>query len=192
MARPRTFDETEVLGRARDAFWARGYTATSLADLEKATGLRRTSLYAAFGDKRQLFTRVLEAYRVSNHELIDAIVGRASDYRSAAKALWDLAIEQAARDKNEGGRCRGCLIANTTTELGNVDDDISAYLANNLAAFKRKLAPLLRADADLSADQAGDYVFAVYTGLNGLAITGAPVSALRAVAAASGGVLAKA
>ncbi|WP_199865355.1 MULTISPECIES: TetR/AcrR family transcriptional regulator [Frankia] len=50
MARPRTFDEDQVVCAARDQFWATGYTATSLDDLTAATGLGRGSLYGAFGD----------------------------------------------------------------------------------------------------------------------------------------------
>jgi TetR/AcrR family transcriptional repressor of nem operon len=62
MARPREFEEKEVLDRALDVFWTRGYEATSVQDLVDATGLGRASLYGAFGDKAQLFGRVLDHY----------------------------------------------------------------------------------------------------------------------------------
>jgi AcrR family transcriptional regulator len=71
MGRPREFTESEVLGRALQTFWARGYEATSVADLVEATGLSRASLYGAFGDKDALFGRVLGHYR--------ALMARASD-----------------------------------------------------------------------------------------------------------------
>ena len=58
MARPREFDETQVLEAARDAFWSTGYGGTSIDDLTTATGLGKGSLYAAFGGKRELFERV--------------------------------------------------------------------------------------------------------------------------------------
>lgn len=44
------------------AFWKSGYNATSIQELEQATGLKRTSIYNAFGDKRQLFRRALQRY----------------------------------------------------------------------------------------------------------------------------------
>ncbi|NUP08478.1 MAG: TetR/AcrR family transcriptional regulator [Polyangiaceae bacterium] len=62
MARPREFDETEVLDKALDVFWSKGYEAASVQDLVDATGLGRASLYGAFGDKEQLFKRVLGHY----------------------------------------------------------------------------------------------------------------------------------
>lgn len=50
--RPRDFDAEQALQRVTATFWTHGYQGTSIADLERDTGLGRTSLYAAFGDKR--------------------------------------------------------------------------------------------------------------------------------------------
>ncbi len=63
MARPREFDEAEVLDAALETFWMKGYEGTSIQDLVDATGLGRASLYGAFGDKQELFQRVLARYR---------------------------------------------------------------------------------------------------------------------------------
>src|ERR1700756_6033014 len=62
MARPREFDEAEVVAAARDQFWLHGFNGTSLDDLTIVTDLGRGSLYAAFRDKRELFLRVLDDY----------------------------------------------------------------------------------------------------------------------------------
>ena len=48
--------------RAMEAFWANGYDATSLDDLMSETGLSRSSLYNAFGDKLDLFIAALGTY----------------------------------------------------------------------------------------------------------------------------------
>ncbi|WEV47451.1 helix-turn-helix domain containing protein [Bifidobacterium sp. ESL0690] len=60
MARPRSFDEHQVLERCRKVFCTRGYDATSIDDLVSATGLKRGSLYQAFGSKRGVFLKVLQ------------------------------------------------------------------------------------------------------------------------------------
>jgi TetR/AcrR family transcriptional regulator, transcriptional repressor for nem operon len=62
MAREKEFDVDHVLDRAADAFWRLGYDATSIQDLEDATGLGRGSLYNAFGDKEGLFLAALDRY----------------------------------------------------------------------------------------------------------------------------------
>jgi TetR/AcrR family transcriptional repressor of nem operon len=62
MARLREFDIDEALEATIEAFWERGYEATSLADLMKVTGLQKGSIYKAFGDKRSLFLKALQCY----------------------------------------------------------------------------------------------------------------------------------
>jgi len=59
VARPRTFDEVDVLSKARQLFAVQGYNGTSIDDLVRATGLLRGSIYKAFGSKRNLFEMVL-------------------------------------------------------------------------------------------------------------------------------------
>src|SRR6187402_999199 len=68
--RPRAYDPKTALGRAADVFWKAGYAATSLDDLAAATGMNRPSLYAAFGDKRELYLKTLDLYRRRNRDLI--------------------------------------------------------------------------------------------------------------------------
>src|SRR5215217_8228029 len=60
--RPRSFDTDAAVERAMGVFWSRGYHATALPDLLRATKLSRGSLYAAFGDKHSLFLRALDRY----------------------------------------------------------------------------------------------------------------------------------
>jgi len=60
--RPREFDFEKTLERAMRVFWRKGFQGTSLTDLTRATRLNRPSLYAAFGDKEQLFRKALERY----------------------------------------------------------------------------------------------------------------------------------
>src|SRR3954465_11466160 len=62
MARPREFDEKTVVRAARDRFWNAGYAATSMSDLSAATGVGKTSLYGAFGDKHALYLRIFDEY----------------------------------------------------------------------------------------------------------------------------------
>ena len=60
--RPRAFDINEALKNALQVFWQKGYEGTSLEDLTKAMNINRSSLYTTFGNKEQLFYKVLDLY----------------------------------------------------------------------------------------------------------------------------------
>jgi TetR/AcrR family transcriptional repressor of nem operon len=119
MARPREFREGEVLRAVRDRFWRHGYEATSVADLATATGLRAQSLYGAFGNKHDLFIRVLRAY-------CDRQLAGLERSIAAAPSPWE-AVVQVALYRDPGRlalRPWGCLLARSTADRGRHDADV--------------------------------------------------------------------
>ena len=189
MPRPRNFDESDVLARARDQFWAHGYTATSIQDLEAATGLSRSSLYASFGDKRRLYDRVLRAYQGDSQAYLRDLVASAKTFHDAVDRLFRDAASRICSCPLR----KGCLIANATSELASVDEDIGAFVADNRATFVATLLPLAARDAgqlSLKPAAACDYVFTLYSGLNLLGKSGASAEEVLAVAQAGLQVLA--
>src|ERR1700745_2690977 len=60
--RPREFDIEKALDAALGVFWRKGYEGASLTDLPRARAITRPSLYAAFGNKEELFRKVLDRY----------------------------------------------------------------------------------------------------------------------------------
>lgn len=63
MARHKDYDRGNVLEKAVDVFWQKGYKACSVSDVVRATGLNTASMYKEFGDKDRLFEEALEHYR---------------------------------------------------------------------------------------------------------------------------------
>jgi TetR/AcrR family transcriptional repressor of nem operon len=111
MARPRQFDEAEVVRNAMEAFWSHGYDGASVDDLAEVTGLNRSSLYNAFGGKLELFCAALDRYRAgpANEVLEPLLTDR------GASALRQF-FTQLMRFVESPAACRGCLIVNTAME----------------------------------------------------------------------------
>lgn len=126
-------------------FWKHGYAGTALADLEAATKLGRQSLYGAFGDKRALFGRVVDRYFevVLQRHIIDVLDAPGSARANVEKviAAWEGAA--ASPEFN------GCLVGNSSSELGLHDPEMAALLRRKLelleAAFHRALTRAQRA-----------------------------------------------
>ena len=111
------FDRRVALDRAMQAFWERGYEATSVQDLLDCMGLNRGSLYATFGDKHALFVEALKMYDVEVRvRLLSQIRGQLPPRQAIRKLL-----ESFANDVEEDCPGRGCFLTNTALELAAHD-----------------------------------------------------------------------
>lgn len=134
MARPREFDPNEALTKAMEVFWHKGYCATSLDDLEAKMGLKRQSIYCAFGDKRALFLKALKLYQEQGFGFIREQLNRFSSPKQAIYETIHLLAQGALID---GKKC-GCFMANTALELADHDPDIAAevrYMSERLEDY---------------------------------------------------------
>jgi len=124
MPRPKEFDPDTAAQEAMEAFWERGYNATSVNDLLAEMGLNRGSLYGTFGDKKQLFLAALDKYQDQNVAMIHEVLDQDGSARAAIEALLNLAIEKCTGD----GAAKGCLAAKAAMELAPHDKDVAAWL----------------------------------------------------------------
>src|SRR5688500_7232470 len=85
-------------------FWEQGYEGASLSDLTEAMGISRKSLYAAFGNKEELFTRVLQRYEQGpGSYIVDALQAR------TAREVATLFLTGSVRSSTRPGSPAGCL-----------------------------------------------------------------------------------
>ena len=158
MARTRAFDDATVVTAARDLFWERGYVAASLAQLQKATGLSRSSLYETYGSKRGLFDRAMTDYleRIID-PLFAPLEARGAGRDAVVGYFRGFALYFRRTDAGLAGR--GCFMLNTATELNELDDAaasrVQAYRLRMRAAFFNALAGsgLSETDATALADR---------------------------------------
>jgi len=125
--RPRAYDPQVALARAAEVFWKAGYAGTSLDDLVEATGMNRPSLYAAFGDKRDLYLKTLEYYRDESRALARAALADNPPLRVLLKRFYDKALELYL-----SGGPRGCYSIGTAATVAAVDDGVRAFLADSM------------------------------------------------------------
>ncbi|HUC16127.1 MAG TPA: TetR family transcriptional regulator [Acetobacteraceae bacterium] len=140
MSRPKLYDRNEVLHRAMELFWSRGYYATSIDDLVRSTGVSRHGLYSEFGDKRGLFVAVMETYFETVVSPAFGCVEAKGAGLADIRAYFDMQIRLAAAKGLPGP---GCLVANTMTESGPHDAAFSALVRHHLdrldAGFRNAL-----------------------------------------------------
>lgn len=140
MARPRSFDEREVLNRALDTFWRQGYEATSMQDLVDAMGISRASLYNAFGSKHALFIEVLKHYEQQRmHQLVE----RLRDASVPADEAIRTVLEHAAEDATAADG-PGCLMTNTATEMCARDTECAERVQSTFARIEVAFEDALR------------------------------------------------
>jgi AcrR family transcriptional regulator len=144
--RPKAYDHATVVRAARDLFWARGYEATSLADLEQVTGLNRSSIYQEFGSKHGLFTHAIDNYLAEIAE--PRLAGlRRTGAGVAAVTGYFTALAAALRDAPR----HGCLMVNAITELAGHDADVDTSARSYRAQITEALVAALRHDGIVDA-----------------------------------------
>lgn len=184
LGRPREFDPEKALDRALRVFWAHGYEGTSLTDLTAAMGINRPSMYATFGNKEELFRRVLDRYAQDAACYVREGLREPTARGAVEKMLFGSADELSAT-----GHPRGCLLVQGALACGDeseaVKRELSSRRASGEAAIRARLERAkvegdLPADAD-AAELAG-YVMTVLHGMSVQAAGGAKREKLRRIA----------
>ena len=170
--RPRAFDADVALERAMHVFWVKGFEGAALSDLTQAMRINRPSLYAAFGNKEQLFRKVLDRY--ANGPL--AYFCQSSGGGKARDVIEEI-LFGAANMASDPRLPAGCLLVQGALacgdSAGSVQRETAARRAASEVALRRRLQRAKR-EGDLSpqADPA-ELARYVMTVLQGMAVQGA-------------------
>lgn len=190
--RPRTFDTDVAMQSIVETFRARGYAATSLDDLSRATTLSRPSLYAAYGDKLDMYLSALDAFS-------------AAAAKSALRALRDgRSVEESLRrfyeamlDVYFGGAdtACGCLVYGTApgaVHEGAVREKLSAFVDELDRIMLRRLRDFPDATESRELKAAAEAAANALVGLSVRARSGASKRSLKAQARRSAHLIATA
>ena len=140
VGRPREFDPEIALDAAMQAFWAKGYEATSLSDLMEATGLHKGSLYQAFGDKHTLFIQALKRYLSDMRRMKSKMIAHAATPLEGIRAVTHGMLDIADGDCT----CpRGCLAINTLVELAPHDAEVQEVMNDHIQRMRSSFAEVV-------------------------------------------------
>src|ERR1700738_4798674 len=170
--RVRQFDADLALDRALEVFWARGYEGATLPELTKAMGINRPSLYAAFGNKEQLFKKALDRYQTGPMSFLTEALRKPT-----ARAVVEAIFSGFVRMQRDRDKVRGCLVVSGALACGAEAQTVRRELAQLRQAivtrFRERFERAVQ-DGDLPAG-ADCATLARYTAtvLNGLAVQAA-------------------
>lgn len=175
MGRPREFDDDEVLTALQDVFWEHGYEGASYADIMAATGLKKGSLYASFGDKRSLYLLALNRYDKGN--VSDGVSMLRNEALTGAERIG--ALMQNLIDAAETKRGRwGCLLCNAAVDQAPFDKSTETVV---LASMQRIKDAIISAVKDTPAADKADLIWTAYFGGRVIIKSGGSKAALKAI-----------
>ena len=179
MARPREFDTEEALAAITDMFWKKGYHGASMQDLMAATGLKKGSLYAAFGDKRRMYHAALARYDQQQISHAVALMSEPGPGPKRLERLFKTALDGARAD----GDARGCFLCNAAADQAPTDAATAEALRKSAGRLEAAIAEAL-ADTAYGAGEArrrgkARELLALYFGFRTLARMGLPAASLE-------------
>ena len=166
--RPRIFDEEEILNRAIDVFWAKGYDATTTEDLLQCMNLNKGSLYHTFGSKRDLFIRALDHFSSHSWRALDLQIRSAETPIAGIRKFFSELATTGAQV-----HLKGCFMGNTIAELASTDPELKEKAAASLRAMEDlfyKYLEAARKSKELKTKEdtriLARYLVTVWNGLN--------------------------
>jgi TetR/AcrR family transcriptional repressor of nem operon len=144
MPRKPNYDRTELIDRARDLFWRRGWAGTSLKNLEAALQMKPGSFYAAFGSKDALFKLAMEKYAKDGRERLSQLAESEGPIK-ALQRFPQLAID------NDDAPAKACMLSKTLLELQSHNHPLAHEANLHLLKMESQFAELF-AQAQSSGD----------------------------------------
>ncbi|TDE38484.1 TetR/AcrR family transcriptional regulator [Antarcticimicrobium sediminis] len=136
MARAAPYDRDAALNAAMTLFWAKGYHATSLKDLESALNMKPGSIYAAFSSKENLYLLALERYFEASRKGLRALLATAPSpllgLVAHLRSFASLAPDDAAR--------QACMLTKTLVDTRNTDPEIAERTRTYLTKMRDEFA----------------------------------------------------
>ncbi|WP_281233918.1 TetR/AcrR family transcriptional regulator [Flavobacterium gelatinilyticum] len=168
--RPTIYEDSNIIKKAQELFWQKGYNATSLSDLQKATGAGAGSFYNTFkGGKKEVFKKAVQERRLA----FESFKNELNRSESPLELIKDFFRSIAEAAKNE--HLKGCIIANTVVEMTFIDEGLEADAVEILKEVEQMFTEVIkdeqtkgRIKTQTAPDILGKYLITFWCGLNTL------------------------
>lgn len=154
--RPRVFDMDEALDKALEIFWKRGYEGTSIGELSERLNINKPSLYAAFGNKEELFKKALSKYTAGPVSFIREVINEPTALKVAEAFLY-----KSAEFLTDPQHPKGCMIVQAALSSTENSDLVKDLLIGYRAEYERFLAERFekaKKEGDLSNEIDPEYL----------------------------------
>ena len=167
MPRSRSFNEDEVLYKIMWLFWEQGYEATNLGHLEQVTSLPRTSLYNAFGNKADIFARILTQY----HDLMESNFAEITARPDVASLVTVLETMLDRQSEMGSQFPLGCLMVGAASQRSLLEERHIELVHAYRAMLVRRVADILKTNqekgaiiASLNIEESAEFLICVVWG----------------------------
>ena len=181
--RPSNFDHEEALEKALKVFWAHGYEGASMAELTEALGINKPSIYAAFGNKEELFRKALARYTLGPAAFVREAM-KEPTVRQVVEKFLLLAVDFFS----DRSTPNGCMIVQAALTGGQgsseIQQELIAYRKNFETSFRERF-DLAKEQGDLpqhvNTKQLAKYIATIHQGMSVQATSGATREELSAI-----------
>lgn len=167
MGRPKEFDRDEVLLRAVDTFWARGFEGTSVQMLVDSMGIHRASLYDTYGSKADLFKEAMDRYSAQTHKSFGDALGREGKARDILRHFLRDCVHRLCTVQTQG-----CLMIKTVLSVADQVPGAHDRVVHHTEEVRGMIRDLLlrgknagEFGADLDVDGVSQFLLTTYEGL---------------------------
>lgn len=140
MANIAKFDREDVIAKATQLFWQKGFQATSTRDLQQAVNMRPGSMYAAFGGKGDIYQLVLEQYAISMGRLLDQSLEQADTIPEGIRKF----VRRVLLETTDNEVRDVCLLYRTVAELDDNQAELLDFARSKLNDKEARFAALIQ------------------------------------------------
>jgi len=162
------FDRQQVVEKATNLYWEKGFHGTSMRDLQDVIDMRPGSIYAAFGSKDGLFHEALTRYT-------DNAVTHLNNCRAKTdtpiKAL-KLFVEQVVIESQTTDPSGMCMLTKTVGELTQEHQELLSHakacfkkMESELAKYIREAQQIGEVDTDKDPQRLAQHIQVQISGL---------------------------